>query len=179
MSSEKLHIFEILARQHEPMLFAYVLSLIPEDRQLAEDIVQEAFLIAYRRIGTLKKNAAFGAWIRGIARFEVYAELRRRGRELILDPATLEGMEDVFGGLENQTAVDTWQERFELVQNCFRGLPEKLQQVCRLHYFEGRHAKDAATILQIALSAVLKRLERARDAIRECVEKHLKIEESR
>jgi hypothetical protein len=47
---EKIHIFEILARQHEPMLLPYVLSFIPQDRHLTEDIVQITFLIAYRKI---------------------------------------------------------------------------------------------------------------------------------
>jgi hypothetical protein len=39
VQSEPLHIFEILAKQHEPMLLAYILSLI-SDRQLAEDIAR-------------------------------------------------------------------------------------------------------------------------------------------
>ena len=45
MDSEKLHIYEILARQHEPMLLAYVMSLV-SDPQLAEDIAQDTFLLA-------------------------------------------------------------------------------------------------------------------------------------
>jgi RNA polymerase sigma factor (sigma-70 family) len=177
VNSEKLHVFEILARQHEPMLFAYAISLIPEDRQLAEDVVQETFLIAYRKISTLQKEASFGPWLRGIARFEVYAALRKRGREVLFEPAVLEGMEDVFGGLEEQNAMDRWQDRFQLVEDCFQALPERLRQVCQLHYFEDRNTGDAARFLRIALSAVLKRLERARNAIRDCVEKRLKLED--
>lgn len=158
------------------MLSAYVISLVPEDRPLAEDIVQETFLIAYRKIATLKKEAAFGPWLRGIARFEVYSALRRRGRELLLEPDVFEGMEDVFRSLEKNEA-DTWQERFQLVRECFEALPEKLREVCRLHYFEDQSARHAADLLKIALGAVLKRLERARDAIRECVERRLKMED--
>ena len=75
MASEQLHIYEILAKQHEPMLLAYILSLVA-DAQLAEDIAQETLLIAYRKIGTLKKPESFGAWLRGIARFEIFAALR-------------------------------------------------------------------------------------------------------
>lgn len=176
MEGQTLHIFEILARQHEPMLLAYVLSLIPEDRQLAEDVVQETFVIAYRKIGGLRKEAAFGPWLRGIARLEVYSALRRRARELLLDPGVFEGMEDVFRELERQSSTDSWQERFEMVQECFGALPEKLQEVCRLHYFEQRRTRDVADLLHIALSAVLKRLERGRVAIRECVEKRLRLE---
>jgi len=118
MDSAKFHIFEILAREHESMLLAYALSLIPDDPQLAEDVVQETFLIAYRKIATLRKEDAFGLWLRGIARFEAYAALRKRGRERTFDPAVLEGIEDVFGTLEKQQA-DCWQDRVQLVEDCF------------------------------------------------------------
>jgi RNA polymerase sigma-70 factor (ECF subfamily) len=175
VDSEKLHIYEILARQHEPMLLAYVLSLV-SDLQLAEDIAQDTFLIAYRKISTLHKPDSFGAWLRGIARWEVLAALRKRGTEIPFEPAVLEGMEDVFASLEQQQTTEKWQERFQVVEDCFRELPEKLHRVCQLHYFEDQKAQDIAAALHIGLSAVLKRLERARDAIRKCVQKRLKME---
>lgn len=175
MDSEKLHIYEILARQHQPMLLAYVMSLV-SDPQLAEDIAQETFLIAYRKIATLQNPDSFGAWLRGIARWETFAAFRKRRREIPFEPAVLEGMEDVFASLEQQQATEKWQERYQIVEDCFRELPEHLQRVCQLHYFEDQKTQNIADALQLGLSAVLKRLERARDAIRRCVEKHLKME---
>lgn len=175
MNADKLHIYEILARQHEPMLLAYVLSLV-SDPQLAEDIAQDTFLIAFRKITTLKNPDAFGAWLRGIARWEAFAALRKRRMEIPFEPAVLEGMEDVFAALEQQRATERWQERFQAVEDCFRELPEKLQVVCRLHYFDDQRTQDIADRLSVGLSAVLKRLERARDALRQCVERRLKLE---
>ena len=177
MDSEKLHIFEILAKQHEPMLLAYILSLV-SDPQLAEDIAQDTLVIAYQKIATLRKPEAFGPWLRGIARLEVFTALRKRGKEISFEPAVLEGMEDVFNALERNQATERWQERFQIVEECFRALPQKLLQVCQLHYFDDQKARDIAEVLQIGLDAVLKRLERARDAIRDCVQKRLKMDEA-
>jgi RNA polymerase sigma-70 factor (ECF subfamily) len=175
VQSEPLHIFEILAKQHEPMLLAYIMSLI-SDRQLAEDIAQETLIVAYRSISTLKKPDSFGAWLRGIARLKVLTAIRKRGTEIPFEPAVLEGVEDVFQALEQNGATERWEERFQLVQDCFEKLPERLQQVCRLHYFEDKPTRDIAQVLHLALGAVLKRLERARDAIRDCVQKRLRLE---
>lgn len=174
MSNQPLHIYEILATQHEPMLVAYVLSLT-SDPHLAEDIVQETLLIAYRKIETLRKPEAFGAWLRGIARRETLTALRRQGRDQLLEPELLEGVEDVFSSFEQLEWTERWQERFQVVERCFQLLPAKLRQVCSLHYFEDRATRDIAAELHLGLSAVLKRLERARSALKDCVEKQLRI----
>ena len=156
------------------MLLAYVLSLT-SDAHLAEDIVQETFLIAYRKIETLRKVEAFGAWLREIARRETLVALRRQGREKPLEPELLAGIEDVFSSLEHVEQTERWQERFEVVERCFKQIPEKLREVCSLHYFEDLATKDIAVALRVGLSAVLKRLERARTALKECVEKQMKM----
>jgi RNA polymerase sigma-70 factor (ECF subfamily) len=167
--SHSLHIFEVLAKQHEPMLLAYLQSLVA-DYSLAEDVAQQALLIAYRKIGTLKNPAAFPAWLRGIARLEAFAAMRRRGREVSVAPEVLEQMDEVYRHFEEQNPGATWEERFHLVEECFNQMPESLQTTCRLHYFEDRKAWQIAEVLNIHLPAVLKRLERARVAIRDCVQ---------
>jgi RNA polymerase sigma factor (sigma-70 family) len=171
-TSTSLHIFEVLAKQHEAMLLAYVRSLVA-DRKLAEDVAQQTFLIAYRKIDSLKDPAAFPAWLRGIARREVLAAWRRRGREELVDPAVLEQMDEAYRAFEERRPAETWAERMRLVMECYERLPEAMRAVCRLHYFEDRKAREIAEALAVNLNAILKRLERARAAIRECVQRRL------
>src|ERR1700744_1114994 len=166
--SQSLHIFEVLAKQHEPMLMAYLLSLVI-DHKLAEDVAQQALLIAYRKIDTLKDPQAFPAWLRGIARLEAFAAIRRQGREIPVEPGALQQMDEAYRRVEEGHPVSTWEERFNLVEDCYRHLPDTLQTVCRLHYFEDRKAWQIAETLTLNLNAVLKRLERARMALRDCV----------
>jgi len=167
--SHSLHIFEVLAKQHEPMLMAYLLSLVA-DHKLAEDVAQQTLLIAYRKIDSLKDPHAFPAWLRGIARLEALSAMRRQGREFPVDPETLQQMDETYRRFEEAQPTNTWEERFSLVEECYRRLPDTLQTVCRLHYFEDRKAWEIAETLTLNLNAVLKRLERARVAIRDCVQ---------
>jgi RNA polymerase sigma-70 factor, ECF subfamily len=165
---DSLHIFEVLAKQHEAMLLAYILSLV-SDHKLAEDVAQQSFLIAYRKIDSLKDPEAFPAWLRGIARLEVLAALRRRDREFPVEPVVIQQLDEAYRRFEEERPAETWEERFHLVEECFERLPEALQTVCRLHYFEGQKAWQIAEGLAVNLTAVLKRLERARHALRDCV----------
>lgn len=170
MFSKDLRLFEILARQNEKMLLAYVLSLL-DDHALAEDIAQETFLVAYRRISTLQKPEAFGAWLRGIARLKTFEALR--AKQKVVSSAEFEQVEAAFAEFEAQRAAEDWEDRFRVVEDCFRELPEKMAEVCRLHYLEGNRTQPIAERLGIDLNAVLKRLERARDALRKCVQDKL------
>jgi RNA polymerase sigma-70 factor (ECF subfamily) len=170
---DKLRLFEVLANEHEPMLMAYVLSLI-SDPVLAEDIAQQTFLTAFRKISTLRRTESFPAWLRGIARLEVFSALRKQRIEIPVEPAVIEAMEEAFRSFEDARPAETWEERFKLVEHCFQHLPEPLQRVCQLHYFEDRKAREIAEEMQLGLDAILKRLERARRAIRDCVEGQLK-----
>ncbi|HEX4265529.1 MAG TPA: sigma-70 family RNA polymerase sigma factor [Verrucomicrobiae bacterium] len=169
---DSLHIFEVLAKQHEAMLLAYIMSVV-SDHKLAEDVAQQSFLIAYRKIDTLKDPEAFPAWLRGIARLEALSALRRREREFPVEPIVLQQLDEAYRCLEEQRPTESWEERFHLVEECYERLPETLQTVCRLHYFEGQKAWQIAEGLALNLTAVLKRLERARHALRDCVRSKL------
>ena len=173
--SNSLHIFEVLAKQHEQMLMAYLWSLL-NDHKLAEDVAQQTLLIAYRKIDSLRDPAAFPAWLRGIARLEALAAMRGQRREVPVDPAVLQQMDEAYRQFEEHYPAETWEERFHLVEECYDRLPETLQTVCRLHYFEDRKAWQIAETLAVNLNAVLKRLERARSAIRDCVQARMAAE---
>jgi len=175
--SNSLHIFEVLAKQHEPILMAYLRSLVA-DHKLAEDVAQQTLLIAYRKINILRDPAAFPAWLRGIARLEALAGMRRLRREFPVEPELLQQIDEIYRQFEEEQPASTWEERFHLVEDCFDRLPESLQTVCRLHYFEDCKAWQIAEKLTINLNAVLKRLERARVAIRDCVQAKMAVGEA-
>jgi RNA polymerase sigma-70 factor (ECF subfamily) len=171
---DPVDLYEILVREHEAMLFAYVLALV-RDSALAEDITQEAFVIGFRKLDTLRRKEAFAAWLRTIARNLAYAELRRRQREVAWDDTVAVGMEDVFHPFDQSQVGETWEDRIRILEECFKRLPDVLREVCRLHYFEDRAIRQITDMLAVGLDAVKKRLERGRDAIRKCVEKRLNL----
>jgi RNA polymerase sigma factor (sigma-70 family) len=172
-----IDVYEILVAEHEGMLQAYVLGIV-HDRFLAEDICQEAFVLGFQQLATLKNKASFPAWLRSIARNLSFAELKRRKQEVPTDPEIIQGMEEVFGALDANRNPKSWQERLQVVANCVSRLPATFYDCCRLYYYDGKSMKEVAEILDTSLAAVLKRLERARVVITQCVEKQLSLEEA-
>ena len=173
---DDIGIYEILVAEHEQMLHAYVLGIV-KDFYVAEDICQDSFIQAYKQLPALKNKAAFPAWLRTIARNLACAELRRRKFEVPTDPEIIQGMEDIFLKLDVNVNPRSWQHKIAIVSNCVGKLPEKIYESCRLFYFEGKSVKEAAALLNTSVVAVLKRLERARVAITECVSRELQLEE--
>lgn len=169
--------FAILAREHERMLYAYVMGLV-RDPVMAQDITQEAFLKAFRKLSTLRETESFPAWIRTIARNVAYEHRAARAREVPTDPEVVRGMEDVFAAFDPPEAGDAWGERLHEVKHCFARLPEPLREVCHLHYFEDHQAQAIAEKLALNAATVWKRLERARSALRECIEDRLALKRS-
>ena len=82
-------------------------------------------------------------------------------------------MEDVFRAADGHGTGDTWRERVGGLRECLERLPETMKEVCRLHYFRGLTAKGIGSRIGAKLGTVLKRLERARKLLRECIERRL------
>ena len=73
-----------------------------------------------------------------------------------------------------------WKDRAGLLERCLDRLSEGLREVCDLYYFDNLRTKDIATRLGINTATVRKRMERARDTLRVCIDRLLglsKIEE--
>src|SRR5438876_2266457 len=84
--------FEILVRLHHRRLIAYALSLTRRE-DVAEDLVQDAFLVAYRDLAKFDPTRDFAAWVRGIVRMK-YLEWTRSSRTQAIDGAVIDSIEE-------------------------------------------------------------------------------------
>jgi RNA polymerase sigma-70 factor (ECF subfamily) len=171
----ELHAYEILVHEHATMVTAYVRGIVG-DAALAQDIAQEAFIRGHRYLARFKPGSSFAAWIRAIARNLAIDELKRRKREVPLDPDIIQGMEDILQPFDDPSRGESWKDRVQTVEGCFRSLPDTLREPCRLYYYEDNDTNRIAETLRISAEAVRKRLERARDLIKTCIEKALALE---
>ena len=72
--------FAELVRRYAAMVNGYALATTG-DPDLADDATQQAFITAWRNLGSLRHPERFGGWLRGIARFECLHLLRQRRPE--------------------------------------------------------------------------------------------------
>lgn len=130
---------------------------ILRDQALAEDAVQETFLKAYKAMDTFRQDSSEKTWLMCIA-INTCRDYRRSAWFRYLDRRiTPEDLPLVSSSTE--------EESIELTMAIMR-LPQKLQEVTLLHYYQGMTTREIADALQIPQSTVSTRLIRARTKLR-------------
>lgn len=161
--------FETLVRRFRGPLVSYARALL-RDRGHAEDATQDALLHAWGRIGALRDPAAFRPWIYSILEHAALSGWRKRrrhaarslrGGEAVAE-GTPPGREE--GGKEGPPPPP--RREVAVLRVSLAHLAEGYREVLRLHYAEGRSARDIAGALGISLNNAKVRLYRARIALR-------------
>ncbi len=128
-------------------LFRVCYALLPE-RADREDAIQEALIKAWRRIGTLKDEAAFEGWLTRIAINECKSALRRRRRRPEAEMCESIPARDSIPDLALHDAL--------------MGLELKLRMPVVLHYVEGFTLQQTAKLLRLPPGTAKRRLKQAR-----------------
>jgi len=161
--------FEILVRQHHRRLLGYALALCRAPAE-AEDLVQEAFLVAYRDLARFDPSRDFAAWVRGIVRMK-WLESRRR-RERPLDDAALAALDEGHRGFDAAEAA-TGDDALATLRGCVAHLDDALRETVELFYLQELPCQAVAERTGVSVEAVKKRLQRARAALGECLGRKL------
>lgn len=131
-----------------------------------EDMVQETFVACVERVGHIRPEVGFRAYMFGVARHVLCARLRashRQPGELDLDSSSLREV----GPTPSEIIGDAHEEK--LLQEALRWLPVETQLLLELYYWQDLTANDLASIYGAGVPAIRSRLRRAKDALREAV----------
>lgn len=133
--------------------FARTLCSTPED---AEEATQEALIVLYSKIGTLRAAAALASWVFQIVRYECI----RRSRLALRKPT--------FAPNAEPSAEDAALVRLEIerIVNSIAELPEEQRSVLILRDIQGLSGAATAQALGLSRPAMKSRLHRARQALR-------------
>jgi RNA polymerase sigma-70 factor (ECF subfamily) len=154
--SERLR-FEALCLPFRTDLLRFVYWLC-RDRALAEDVVQESLLRAWRSFGSLADEQAARPWLLTIARRELARTFERRRIETVdIDALAEPALEAV--------AVDDPHEVLEM-RRAILHLELTYREPLVLQVLFGYSTNEIAQHLQLSVPAVLTRLFRAREALR-------------
>jgi RNA polymerase sigma-70 factor (ECF subfamily) len=160
-SGDREALDELLKSVQSP-LYRYILRLVGE-HALAEDTLQEVFLLIYRKLGWLQEPELFRPWAYRIASREAFKRLRREKRwsEQVRDEAVLEA-------IPAQTPEEFAPELDELSNFISRVSPAS-RAVLVLHYFDEMSLVEIADVLGIALGTVKSRLAYGLESLRRAV----------
>ncbi len=146
---------EVMDRYGLPLL--RTARLILRDPSLAEDAIQETFLKAWQRIGSLRDEDP-GPWLTRIAMNESISLYRRRHR--------FQALTERFGRLGGARHEVSSEARLDLSQALAQLTPEQRAAVV-LHYYQDQSVEEAARVLEVPVDTMKSRLKTALRRLRE------------
>jgi RNA polymerase sigma-70 factor, ECF subfamily len=169
--------FAVLVRRYEPKLRVYVSGIVSVEEE-ARDLVQEAFIRAWRHLDQYDKSFRFSTWLFRIAHNVAIDHLRRRrqptvslemgedneGDEVRLDPP------DPGRGPLNELAN---RELAEAMAREIERLPSGYRELVTLRHLVGLSYNEIAELKRLPLGTVKNKLFRAHSVLREALEPYL------
>lgn len=171
--------FDQLVRQYERQLFR-IAQHITQNREDAQDVVQDAFFKAYQKLEQFQGNSKFYTWLVRIAVNEALMRLRKRRTAKTVsmdeDVQTEEGSlpRDFADWSPNPEQQYKQAELKEILQKTIQGLPPGFRTVFTLRDVEGLSTEETAEALNLSIPAVKSRLLRARLQLRERLSRYFR-----
>lgn len=164
--------FETIMRRHNQLLFRTARSVVRHDSE-AEDVVQEAYLRAWRALGSFRHESRLSTWLIRITTNEALGRLRRRSAQTIPletamashDPHMQAALTQAPDAGPEQTASRGQMRR--LMEARIDELPDAYRTVFVLRALEDMTVEDIALALEIPPATVRTRFFRARGLMRE------------
>ncbi len=175
--------YEQLVHRYDRNVFR-IAQHITQNREDAEDVVQDAFLKAYENLKNFQEQSKFYTWLVRIAVNEALMRLRRRRPERMVSlDEEVKTEEDsmpreVADWSPNPEQLYTQAELRDILTKTIQGLPSSFRTVFVLRDVEGLSTEETADALDLSIPAVKSRLLRARLQLRERLNKYFKKRKS-
>lgn len=147
--------FGRLYDRYARMVHGILLSRVPPGE--VDDLVQDVFLLALRRLHTLRETAAFGGWLATIARNRANDYYRRRPAAVELPQ---EAAEELPGGMQSEAEAMA-------ILAAIRTLPEAYRETLIMRLVEGMSGPEIAVRTGLTPGSVRVNLHRGMQQLRE------------
>ena len=149
---------QALVHQHHAAVYRYAFRLTGRQAD-AEDLAQQTFLQAQRKLHQLREPKHATAWLFAILR-SLLIKSRRRNRPMAAADAQVEP--DLMAAPEAPEEVDS-----ERLQAALSQLPDEHRTIVLMFYMEELSYKESAEALDVPMGTVMSRLSRAKSRLRE------------
>ncbi len=160
--------FEILVGSYQQRIYTTLFGMLG-NRQDAEDVTQEAFVTAFRKLDKFERRASFYTWLHRIA-FNAAIDLQRRKkrtRNQFVSVEMIDTTEPTDQKSDSPAAIVITKETVSQVQLALSRLDEERRNIIVLRDLQGIDYAEIATMLEIPVGTVRSRLHRARIELRE------------
>lgn len=158
-------------RRHNQKVYRAARAILRDESDV-EDVLQEAYLAAYRHLEDFEGRSRFSTWLVRIAVNKALERRRRRARVVVLDPGAEEFLAERAAACAVRPAAmdpessSATHELRRLLERAVDGLPESYRTVYVLRDVEGLSTREVASSLGLEENTVKTRLHRARGLLR-------------
>jgi len=163
--------FDLLVLRYQHKIHGLVTRYVRSPEEV-EDVVQEAFIKAYRAIARFRGDSAFYTWLYRIAvntsKNHLMSESRRpRGVDIDADDLEFGEISDALRDTEDPEGALRRDQLHDVVNRALMDLPEDLRTALTLREFDGLSYEQIATVMECPVGTVRSRIFRAREAVDE------------
>jgi RNA polymerase sigma-70 factor (ECF subfamily) len=173
--------FEELVRRHQKKMLNVAYRMLGNYEEACE-VVQDAFVSAYRHIRHFEGRSGFSTWLCSIVMNLSRNRLKQMNTRLRLEPLSLDDPVSAEDGSmrfepssDRPSALENLEKRDlqARVQQCIGNLDADFRSVLVLRDIQGFSYDEIGKTLKITAGTVKSRLFRAREAVRDCLKKAL------
>lgn len=157
--------FRLLVRRYADLLHAHALRMVGSHDEAA-DLVQQAFVQGYRKLGSLKDPDRVGAWL--------FRILANKCRDHVRSPrrrdVPLQALPDIPTQRSDPADDAARAEVRSRIQGALAGLTPEQREAFVMYYQEGLSYEEIAAVMNLSVAALKMRVHRAREALRGLLE---------
>lgn len=148
--------FSQLIKKYQSPIRLFLRRLIDDKQEIADELAQETFLIAYRKLKTFQGRSQFSTWLYAIAKTQFLQYIRKNHRQFQWEEIDV----------QSENSEQRQEDRFDL-EKAIKVLRPIERAVLTLSYAKDLSHSDVASILEIPIGSVKTHLLRGKDKLRE------------
>lgn len=167
-------LFEVIMRRYNQRLFRIQRGYI-KDESSVQDTLQSTYIKVLEKLYTFKEESAFSTWLTRIAINEALLYLKRRKSHTKLHLySDDEEKPEVYSTESNPEEILIEQDMSAILEKAIDSLPEKYRVVYMMREIEEMSTNEAAEVLKLTESNIKIRLMRAKEMLRDILERRVK-----
>ena len=149
-----------LYKTHHARIYALCWRMCSGDHALAEDLLQDAFVHAWRKLKSFRGESTFGTWLHRVTVNVVLGDKRRKKRQLqVVDKPTQRN--DIEAGDDGLEGID------QDIELAMARLPDRARIVLILYSMEGYTHAEISKVTGMAIGSSKAQLHRARGLLKQ------------
>jgi RNA polymerase sigma-70 factor (ECF subfamily) len=152
----------LLFARHNLRIFRFLLRVVG-DKSIAEDLLNDVFLAAWRGAATFEGGSQAITWLLGIARYKALSALRRRAVDFLGDDLD----ESIKNPCDGPEGIMQSVGRSAILQTCLKQLSRAHREVLDLVYYHDQSIEEVARVTGVPANTVKTRVFHARKRVAE------------